>query len=134
VSTTEAKENQMTDTTFEVFCPGVLEVLSIGKGDMKLSVGDSDDDRARARTLITEMLEKGYLIYVEGPDFAQQRVKGFDPDRLEYIITDIANPDIEPESAGAETPPPKPTRKKKADKRVPVKGTMATAVGRTAGG
>jgi hypothetical protein len=124
----------MTDTTFEVFCPGVLEVLSIGKGDMKLSVGDSDDDRARARTLITEMLEKGYSIYVEGPDFTQQRIRGFDPDKLEYIITDIANPDIGTEVPAQKAPAKKAPAKKKAEKRVPVEGTKATAVGRTAGG
>lgn len=45
-----------TDAEFEVFCPGVLEVLSIGRGDLKLSVGDSEKDRDEARALIEEML------------------------------------------------------------------------------
>jgi hypothetical protein len=120
----------MTDAEFEVFCPGVLEVLSIGKGDLRLSVGDNDEDRDRARELIEEMLRKGYSIFVETDD-GPEKVVAFNPNRMTYIIQD--RPD---EVAGEPVQPTKASKpKKKTRKRsVPVRGSRATAVGRTSGG
>lgn len=116
----------MTDvTTFEVFCPGMLEVLSIGKGDLKLMLdGSSPDDVEKAKALIEEMLRKGYSIFVE-TDKGPVRVKKFNPKRMTYIVGD------EPEE-GAAAPVPSP--KKRKERQVPVSGSRATAVGRTAGG
>lgn len=120
---------------FDVFCPGVLDVLSIGKGDMRLQVGDSAEDRERAKTLIEEMLQKGYSIFVE-TDKGPVRVKRFNPKRMTYIILDDPEP-AKPEKATAAKAPTKKAAKKTAkavEKEVPVKGSKATAVGRTAGG
>lgn len=45
---------------FEVVTPGMLEVLSVGKGDIKISLDpDNPDDAANARRLIEEMLFHG---------------------------------------------------------------------------
>ena len=108
------------ETTFDVFCPGVLEVLSIGKGDLRLVLSeDNPDDIERARDLIEEMLRKGYSIFVETAR-GQRRVKRFNPKHMTYVIVDA--PDA--------TPPPA----RDATTEVPVAGTRATAVGRTAGG
>src|SRR5450759_1215555 len=75
----------MTNTTFEVFCPGILDVLSIGKGDLRLTVGGDDpEDTDKARKLIEEMLRKGYSIFVE-TDQGTKRVKRFNPKRMTYI-------------------------------------------------
>jgi hypothetical protein len=123
-----------TDAGFEVFCPGVLEVLSIGRGDLRLSVGESAEDRDRARDLIEEMLRKGYSIFVETDD-GPERVVSFNPHRLTYLIQE--GPDEQaaaPESAAAKAPKAAKGVRKKRTRQVPVSGSRATAVGRTAGG
>jgi hypothetical protein len=125
-----------TAAEFEVFCPGVLEVLSIGRGDLKLSVGDNDDDREQARALIEEMMRKGYAIFVETDD-GPERVTGFNPRRMTYTI---GVPAIEAAGTARPAQPalPAPAKKraprKKRTSEVPVSGSRATAVGRTAGG
>jgi hypothetical protein len=158
------------EADIEVVCPGMLEVLSIGKGDLKLSFDPEDaDDTAKARVVIEEMLRKGYSIFVE-TDVGPARVQRFSPERMAYVITELA-PGIEPttgptdddgildaevvpdspelapgptvaEQTGVGPPedasvPPKRPRgrpKKTVDKDVPLAGSKATAVGRTAGG
>jgi len=125
----------MTTTEFSVFCPGVLEVLSIGKGDLRLSVGDNDDDREQARALIEEMLRKGYSIFVE-TDTGPERVTSFNPKRMTYTVAgppvDMIAPPEAPEKATPTKAGTKP--KKRRGRQVPVSGSRATAVGRTAGG
>lgn len=112
-----------TDAEFGVFCPGVLDVLSIGRGDLRLQVGDSDEDREKARALISEMLEKGYAIFVE-TDEGPERVQQFNAEQMTYLIADGPDPTAE-----------KPRRRRKGVMRaVPVAGSKATAVGRTSGG
>ncbi len=167
-----------TDATFGVFTPGVLEVLSIGRGDLTLHVGTNDDDRDRAREVITEMLRKGYAIFVE-TDHGPERVTAFNPQRMTYTIADgpdealaAGSPPEEPaevheaayteavteweylESHGFTRHPgpktsaereclarpdaPQPATRqrgvRKPTRQVPVAGSRATAVGRTAGG
>lgn len=129
----------MTDTTFETFCPGMLEVLSIGKGDLKLTLaGDNEADTTKARALIEEMLRKGYAIFVE-TDEGPVRVHEFNPWKMCYVIRDSV--EEEPSGTEGQTPasegkaPAKPARTRRATKKlVPVAGSKATAVGRTAGG
>lgn len=119
-----------TEAEFEVFCPGILDVLSIGKGDLRLDVGGNEADRERAKDLIGEMLEKGYAIFVETDD-GPVRVMGFIASEMSYLIVDADQEAPEPPP----TPTAKPAKAKKATrKKVPVEGSRATAVGRTAGG
>lgn len=127
-------ERKRNEAEFGVFCPGVLEVLSIGKGDLKLTVDSSNpQEREKARRLIEEMLAKGYGIYVE-TDRGPVRVKRFNPKRMTYIIVDEPDPAAEPSIA--KQAPKRPAKKaaKRATREVPVAGSRATAVGRTAGG
>lgn len=129
-----AREEAMTttDAEFGVFCPGILDVLSIGKGDLRLSVGDSDEDREKARALIEEMLEKGYAIFVE-TDTGPERVVAFNPARMTYLIQEVPEPaEADPEAAAA--PQPRKQKRKGRTRPVPVAGSRATAVGRTSGG
>jgi hypothetical protein len=112
---------------FDVFCPGILDVLSIGRGDLRLMVGTSDEDREKAKALIEEMLRAGYAIFVE-TDKGLVKVKRFNPKRMTYVIMDA--PETPTPIAG-----PTPVAPPKAVERdVPVAGSRATAVGRTAGG
>ena len=108
----------------EVVCPGMLEVLSVGKGDIKLSIDPGKpEDVENARTMIEEMLRKGYGIFVEGPSGRLTRVKKFNPKRMTYVVAEVVEP-----------PPTKPGAKRTRDRHVPVAGTKAKAIGRTAGG
>lgn len=111
----------------EVVCPGMLEILSVGKGDIKLTIDSSDpDDVADAKKVIEEMLAKGYGIFVETDD-GLSRVKRFNPKRMTYVISEIV--EQTDEIAGAPAP-----KKKTREKHVPVAGSRAKAIGRTSGG
>lgn len=161
------------EAQIDVVCPGILAVLSIGKGDLKLSFDENnEEDTAKARAVIEEMLRKGYSIFVE-TDVGPARVQRFSPDRAAYIITELApgisetsgpagptildaeivddDPALAPgPSIAAQTgvgppegaPAPKKrtgrpkgsTNKKTQEREVPLAGSKATAVGRTAGG
>lgn len=124
-------------TTLGSFTPGVLEILSIGKGDIKLSIDNNDEDREKARVLIEEMLRKGYALFVETDDGAV-RVTEFNPKRMTYTIMAPALP-APPERKAlppGEPTPAKATRRQRqrGHREIPVSGSKTTAVGRTAGG
>ncbi|MES1975854.1 MAG: hypothetical protein V4472_25630 [Pseudomonadota bacterium] len=117
-----------TTADIEVVCPGMLEILSVGKGDIKLTVGGSDPvEVEKAKTIIEEMIRKGYGLFVETPK-GLARVKRFNPKAMEYVITDVVY-DAPPELSA----PTKPGRRV-VEKKVPLAGSRAKAIGRTAGG
>lgn len=138
---------------FSVRCQGALEVLSIGKGDLKIAIGDSNKDRADAQHLIEEMLRKGYTLFVETAD-GLLKVTRFLPDQMAYVVADTPDvvadqvssmgdpaPDLppaaHPDSPGARdlyAADRKPAARRKAKRTVPVAGSKTTAIGRTAGG
>jgi hypothetical protein len=94
---------------------GEIDVLSVGRGHNKVEVGNTPEDVEKARTMIEDMLKRGYSIFVEDPKTGDlKRVKKFNPKKMMYLI-DAPVP-------GAEKV------------EVPVKKSKATAVGRTAGG
>lgn len=129
------------EAEIEVVCPGMLEVLSVGKGDIKLTIGGDDPEETdKARLIIEEMLRKGYGIFVETDD-GLSRVKGFNPKRMTYVIAEVVGPELPaaPERAALPAGPAPAKRgpgrpRKVVDKEVPVAGSRAKAVGRTAGG
>jgi hypothetical protein len=89
--------------------PGI-DVLNTGYGDFELSFDpDKPDEVQKAKETITDMLKRGYAIFVRQGD-ETRRVRKFDADRNVYIIG----------STPAE--------------EVPAAETRATAVGRSAGG
>lgn len=113
----------MSVAEIEVVCPGMLEVLSVGKGDIKLSIdSDKPDDVENARKIIEEMLSKGYGIFVE-TDKGLSRVKKFNPKRMTYVISEVV-----------ENPEAQPAGKRTREREVPVAESKAKAIGRTAGG
>jgi hypothetical protein len=131
-----------TEASIDVVSQGCLEVLSIGKGDLKLQVGgDNPEDIEKARAVIEEMLRKGYGLFVE-TDEGLTRVQRFNPNRMTYVIVEVVE---EPPAlaAGAPTPPAlppgpktaaKPRGRRTRTKEVPLAGSKATVIGRTAGG
>jgi len=110
------------DMEFEVVTPGCLEILSVGKGDIKLTIDpDNPDDIAKAKAMIDEMLAKGYTIMVEAKNGRLSRVKKFNPKRFTYVISEVVEN-------------PAPGKPRTEDREVPVGGAKAKAIGRTAGG
>lgn len=95
--------------TSEQIQPGI-DVLNTGFGDFELSFNpDKPDEVQKAKETITDMLKRGYAIFIrQGQETF--RVRKFDADKNVYII--------------GSTP----------SEEVPVAATRATAVGRSAGG
>jgi hypothetical protein len=93
----------------ENILPG-LDVLNTGYGDFELSFDpNKPDDVQKAKETITDMLKRGYAIFVQqGKETF--RVRKFDADKNVYIIG----------STPAE--------------EIPIAETRAIAVGRSAGG
>ncbi|QOR55402.1 MAG: hypothetical protein SHS37scaffold145_53 [Phage 71_18] len=116
----------------EVICPGMLEVLSVGKGDIKLTLDGGPGEVENARRLIEEMLRKGYGIFVE-TDAGLARVKEFNPRRMTYIISEFVD-EPEPAADVAGDPPARTAPRRTRKREVPVAGSSAKAIGRTAGG
>lgn len=89
--------------------PGI-DVLNTGYGDFELRFDpDKPDEVQKAKETITDMLKRGYAIFIrQGQETF--RVRKFDANRNVYIIG----------STPAE--------------EIPAAGTVATAVGRSAGG
>lgn len=139
----------MTTTTETADFTIIMDVLSVGKGDLRLSWDkDNPEDVAKAAETIQKMLREGYGIFVETDD-GLARVKEFNARRMTYLISEL--PDDGNALAAAPAPPPalppgpataapetakkKPGRPKKAKTReVPVAGSRSMASGRTAGG
>lgn len=95
--------------TNEDTLPG-LDVLNTGYGDFELRFNpDKPDEVQKAKETITDMLKRGYAIFVQQGQ-ETFRVRKFDADKNVYIIG----------STPAE--------------EVPVTETKAIAVGRSAGG
>jgi hypothetical protein len=89
--------------------PGI-DVLNTGYGDFELRFDENKPDEVqKAKETITDMLKRGYVIFVHQGE-ETLRVRKFDPHKNVYIIG----------STPAE--------------EVPVMQTKATAVGRSAGG
>lgn len=93
---------------------GVIDVLSVGRGHMRVEIPENDPAQLeKARLMIEDMLKRGYSIFIETSDGKTRRVKKFNPKRMTYLI------DAPDDLGKVETP---------------VAKSKATAVGRTAGG
>lgn len=119
---------------FGVFCPGMLDVLSIGHGDVKLTLDTSDPkDVEDARQLIEEMLRKGYSIFVD-TDEGPTKVREFNPKRMTYVVADVPGNELAAAPEQKPLPPGSSKPGRKRTREVPVAGSRSTAVGRSAGG
>ena len=89
--------------------PGI-DALNTGYGDFEMSFDPNKPDEVqKAKETITDMLKRGYAIFIRQGE-ETQRVRKFDPDRNVYIIG----------STPAE--------------EIPIAETRAIAIGRSAGG
>jgi len=121
---------------------GELSVLNCTEGDIRVCLDNKNPvDIARAERIITDMLKRGYMLFIqEGKSAKLKRVQKYDPKTKEYIVAEgplysgEGNIDEEKkEEAGAQ---PKATRKGKKGptRRVPISKARATGIAPTAGG
>lgn len=114
--------------------PG-LDILNTGHGHMEVNF-DKDDpiEIERARRIITDMIERGYNLFIEGKDGRMSRVLAFDPETDRYIIGDGA---VHPASEPIDKHSLKqrvPRKQRKTAAAVPMREVRATAMGPSAGG
>jgi hypothetical protein len=113
--------------------PG-LDILNTGHGHAEINFDPSKpEELTRAKSVITDMLERGYLLFIEGADGQVVKVEAFDPAQGRYIIGDCtqhaeAQPMAEPVKRRRGRPPG--TRRGS----VPMDKVRATSMGRSAGG
>lgn len=137
---------------------GSIGVLNVGAGDTKLTFDkDNPMERARSARIVTDMLKRGYVLFIEVPGSTvktYRRVLQFDEEVCEYIIADldpqpapapIHSSDTgdnldEPSGAAAsgegneEARAPIPLKGRRGRKRVDAGSTTGVAVARSAGG
>lgn len=69
---------------------GTIGILNVGAGDTKLSFDkDNPMERARSARIVTDMLRRGYVLFVDTGGKNYQRVLKFDESVCEYIIADM---------------------------------------------
>lgn len=129
---------------------GVVNILSVGEGHIKISFDSKDPAEAiRAKRIVKDMLRRGYALLVQvggqGDKAQFQRALDFDETAGEYIIADLdsevaAKADAEDTAAPAATASTTPQPRKKLYRgrqaiiRVPASGAKVISVARTAGG
>ena len=132
--------------------PPGLHILNTGHGHMEVNFDNGDPvELERARRIITDMLKRGYLLFIEGADGVLIKVEGFDEKTSRYIIGDGAlHPASEPlesepglpegatQEVEAKTPQVFLQRRagggRKPKSAVPMAKATATAMGPIAGG
>ncbi|HEY6154669.1 MAG TPA: hypothetical protein VIW07_13090 [Candidatus Udaeobacter sp.] len=118
---------------------GQLDVLNCGEGDLKIVITENNPiEIERAKRIITDMLKRGYALFIHGEGDTLIRVKRFKPDTLTYIIADgptvAPEPLEEPEAMPEPVQLPKRGRGRPRTREVKATETKATVVGRSAGG
>jgi len=111
-----------------------LDILNCGAGDLEIRFTKDDPiEIERASRIITDMLRRGYSLFVPGDDGRLVRVQKFDPKQMTYTIAcgpTNEMPEVETVSDSA----PTPKKRGRPAKTVHMASTKATCVGRTAGG
>ncbi len=122
---------------------GSLDVLNVGSGHLTLTFNKDDrPELERAKRVVSEMLARGYAIFVQVGEELRP-VRRFDAKTATYYITDVGgevqtSPDESRPVQGAACPRcgrrKHKGRCRKAEVAVPMARARATAVGRSAGG
>jgi len=119
---------------------GMVEILNVGEGDVKLSFDpENPAERIRAARIVKDMLRRGYALLVETKPRSNKyaRCTEFLEDTCEYVIADL-DPEVAAKADEKETKTQEPeTRKRRPGrprKKVDASKVGAVAVAKTAGG
>jgi hypothetical protein len=110
--------------------PGI-DILNTGHGHTEVRF-DKPEDLENAKAIITDMLRRGYRIFIEAADGTMTPVRKFNPKKNVYLIDGppadepVATPAMQKRSPG------RPRKTPLAE--VPVGAARAVSVGRSAGG
>jgi len=111
-----------------------LSVLNVGAGDITVTFNAIDPaESEKALTMLRDMQQRGYFIAVLLEDGTYARATAIDASRGRYIIVVPADAPLPAEAEEVE-PAPKRGRGRPRKVSVPMAGTTATAVARSAGG
>lgn len=117
---------------------GSLSVLNVGLGDIEITFNTFDAvEKARALTMLTDMLRRGYAILMKLPDNSYTRVTEIDQSHGRYVVQ---IPETVEAPAESVTLPDRAHRKKRPGRRptrrvaVPIERAHAVGVARSAGG
>ena len=131
---------------------GTIGILNVGAGDTKLSFDHSNPmERARSARIVTDMLKRGYVLFIDTGGKNYKRVLQFDEKHCEYIIADFdptaatetiqqegtaANEQSRQETSDERTAPAAkaPGKRGRRSARVDAGTTTGVAVHRSAGG
>lgn len=112
---------------------GQIDILNTGEGHMEIKLNEDDPiSMERAKRIITDMIKRGYALFVHGKNNVLCRVKRFDPKKMVYIIGD--GPEIPTEAIPAEETKAEKVDRQKGYRQVPASRAKVTVVGRSAGG
>lgn len=108
---------------------GTIDILNCGAGYLEITFTAGDAiETTRAKRIITDMIKRGYALFIHGKDNALIRVKKFDAKTERYIIAD--GPTVPAEAE----PVPLPAVRGKKERTISMHKAKATVVGRSAGG
>lgn len=122
--------------------PG-LDILNTGTGHTEIRFDQGNPmETDRAKRMITDMLRRGYVLFVEEEAGKPIRVESFNPERGVYIVSDVPGvsaPEEKPKeqeepSYVEEAPQKKKPGSPRKEREIPVESVRATAIGRSAGG
>lgn len=108
---------------------GKIDCLNTGKGHAEIKIDDTDPiELERGKRIISDMLRRGYALFVHGPDGKLSRVEQFKPDTMTYVIG------MEPAGQAEERPPAPKSRGRPRKGEVSAATSHVTAIAPSAGG
>jgi hypothetical protein len=116
--------------------PGKIDVLNTGAGHLSIDVPDDADDISKANyeRIITDMLKRGYLLFVERKG-KHIKIDSYDPKTKHYILANYPEAhQVAAEIAADDPAEPKPVTKRGRPPKVKASKANVTAVARSAGG
>lgn len=112
---------------------GRLDILNCGHGHLEITfIGHDPVEVERSKRIITDMLKRGYALFVHGTDGALIRVQEFSDKYNAYVIAD--GPTVPAVALPAEATPDIKPKKDTKRRAVPITQANATVVGKSAGG
>lgn len=65
---------------------GTFTILQSGKGDHRITI-ENDEDVASLGPQVQDLLKRGYLITLQGPEGQTDKVTGFDGRKGTYLVS-----------------------------------------------